>query len=236
MHRRHGCGRARHRDMTRHGEKRHEHSERCPIRIATTDGIAGARIATTLGVVVGIAIRSRGVGGNIMAGLDALGNGSALDEYRDDLAATVEGRSPPLGEGAEHHLRIGSRTEDVPGGLELGSQSPEVVELAVVGERCTAILSDHRLMPGGGQVDDAQAGVGEADAVGRQQQLTSIVGTAVRDGREHGAQLVWWTSDARRQRPAYEAAHRVGPSVMAVGQRWPACRVVPGARPPGCQR
>ncbi len=58
-----------------------------PFRIATTDGIAGARIAMTLGVVVGIAIRSRGVGGNIMAGLDALGDGSALDEYRDLLAA-----------------------------------------------------------------------------------------------------------------------------------------------------
>ena len=58
-----------------------------PIRIATTDEIAGTRIVATLGVVVGIAIRSRGVGGNIMAGLDALGNGSALDEYRDELAA-----------------------------------------------------------------------------------------------------------------------------------------------------
>src|SRR5215204_5316353 len=58
-----------------------------PVCIATTDGIAGAHIAMTLGVVVGIAIRSRGVAGNIMAGLDALGNGSALDEYRDLLAA-----------------------------------------------------------------------------------------------------------------------------------------------------
>jgi uncharacterized protein YbjQ (UPF0145 family) len=57
-----------------------------PILIATTDDIAGARITRTLGVVVGIAIRSRGVSGNIMAGLDALGNGSALAEYRDDLA------------------------------------------------------------------------------------------------------------------------------------------------------
>ena len=59
-----------------------------PVCIVTTDGIAGARIAKTLGVVAGIAIRSRGVGGNIMAGLDALGNGngSALDEYREDLA------------------------------------------------------------------------------------------------------------------------------------------------------
>jgi uncharacterized protein YbjQ (UPF0145 family) len=53
-----------------------------PIRIATTNGIA-----TTLGVVLGLAIRSRGVGGNIMAGFDALGNGTALAEYRDELAA-----------------------------------------------------------------------------------------------------------------------------------------------------
>jgi uncharacterized protein YbjQ (UPF0145 family) len=58
-----------------------------PLRIATTDGIAGTRIARTLGLVLGIAIRSRGVGGNILAGLDALGNNGALDEYRDDLAA-----------------------------------------------------------------------------------------------------------------------------------------------------
>jgi uncharacterized protein YbjQ (UPF0145 family) len=55
------------------------------MRIATTEGIAGHRIATTLGVVIGIAIRSRGVGGNIMAGLDALGNNGALAEYRDTL-------------------------------------------------------------------------------------------------------------------------------------------------------
>ena len=53
----------------------------------TTDEIAGARVATILGVAVGIAIRGRGVTGNIMAGLDAFGNGSALDEYRDDLTA-----------------------------------------------------------------------------------------------------------------------------------------------------
>jgi uncharacterized protein YbjQ (UPF0145 family) len=57
------------------------------LRIVTTDGIAGHRIAQMLGIVVGIAIRSRGVGGNIMAGLDALGNGSALAEYRDALIA-----------------------------------------------------------------------------------------------------------------------------------------------------
>ena len=58
------------------------------IRIATTDEMSGAQIVTTLGVVLGIAIRSRGVGGNIMAGLEAIGNSSALDEYREDLVAT----------------------------------------------------------------------------------------------------------------------------------------------------
>jgi uncharacterized protein YbjQ (UPF0145 family) len=57
------------------------------LRIVTTDGIAGTRIATTLGIVVGIAIRSRGVGGNILAGLDALGNNGALAEFRDELVA-----------------------------------------------------------------------------------------------------------------------------------------------------
>jgi uncharacterized protein YbjQ (UPF0145 family) len=62
-------------------------SNAAPIRLATTDGIANTRIATTLDIVIGIAIRTRGVGGNIMAGLDALGNGSALAEYRDDLMA-----------------------------------------------------------------------------------------------------------------------------------------------------
>src|SRR5215207_3580921 len=62
-------------------------SNGAPIRIATMDGIEGTRIVRTLGVVTGLAIRSRGVSGNIMAGLDALGNGSALDEYRDLLAA-----------------------------------------------------------------------------------------------------------------------------------------------------
>ena len=38
-------------------------------------------------MVIGIAIRSRGVGGNILAGMDAIGNGSALAEYRNDLTA-----------------------------------------------------------------------------------------------------------------------------------------------------
>jgi uncharacterized protein YbjQ (UPF0145 family) len=58
-----------------------------PVRIATSDGIAGTRVVATLDVVLGIAVRSRGVGGNIMAGLGAIGNGSALDDFRDELVS-----------------------------------------------------------------------------------------------------------------------------------------------------
>jgi uncharacterized protein YbjQ (UPF0145 family) len=54
--------------------------------IATTETITDQRIVTTVGLVLGLAVRARGLGGNIMAGLHALGNGSALDEFRIDLA------------------------------------------------------------------------------------------------------------------------------------------------------
>lgn len=56
------------------------------IRTTTIAGIAGTRVVHALGIVMGISIRRRGVGGNIMAGLDALGNGSALSEFTADLA------------------------------------------------------------------------------------------------------------------------------------------------------
>jgi uncharacterized protein YbjQ (UPF0145 family) len=97
-----------------------------PVCIATTDGIAGARIAMTLGVVVGIAIRSRGVGGNIMAGLDTFGNGSALDEYRE-LLATCRGealaRMGQAAEGLGANAVIGTRFNCA----EVGHEMVEVV-------------------------------------------------------------------------------------------------------------
>lgn len=101
-------------------------SNATPILIATTDGIAGARIASTLRVVVGIAIRSRGVGGNIMAGLDALGNGSALAEYRDDLAAIRREALARMGreaEGVGADAVVGVRFD----AAEVGREMVEVV-------------------------------------------------------------------------------------------------------------
>ncbi len=96
------------------------------ICIVTTDGIAGARIAMTLGVVVSVAIRSRGVGGNIMAGLDALGNGGALDEYRDLLAAIRREALAGMGreaEGLGANAVIGLRFDTA----EVGREMVEVV-------------------------------------------------------------------------------------------------------------
>ncbi len=55
--------------------------------IATTEGIAGQRTIATLGLVLGLAVRERGLGGNIMAGLNALGSDGALDEYREELVS-----------------------------------------------------------------------------------------------------------------------------------------------------
>ena len=115
-----------------------------PVCIATTDGIAGARIATNLGAVVGIAIRSRGVGGNIMAGLDALGNGSALDEYRGDLAAIRRealARMAAEAEGLGANAVVGLRFDTA----EVGREMVEVVAYgtAVVLQDCLAATSPH---------------------------------------------------------------------------------------------
>jgi uncharacterized protein YbjQ (UPF0145 family) len=48
--------------------------------IATSPSIAGWRIAETRGMVFGLVVRSRGLGGNIMAGLRSIGGGE-IHEY-----------------------------------------------------------------------------------------------------------------------------------------------------------
>ncbi len=52
--------------------------------IATTENIAGHRVVTTLGQVFGVVVRSRGVGGNIMAGLRSIVGGE-IHEYTQML-------------------------------------------------------------------------------------------------------------------------------------------------------
>src|SRR5438874_10607337 len=48
--------------------------------VVTTEGISHFRIAETKGQLFGVVVRSRGLGGNIMAGLRSLGGGE-ITEY-----------------------------------------------------------------------------------------------------------------------------------------------------------
>ena len=52
--------------------------------IATTETIAGHRTVTTIGQVFGVVVRSRGLGGNIMAGLRSIVGGE-IHEYTQML-------------------------------------------------------------------------------------------------------------------------------------------------------
>lgn len=55
--------------------------------IATTPFIAGHRVVETKGQTFGLVVRSRGIGGNIMAGLRSLGGGE-IHEYTSLLEDT----------------------------------------------------------------------------------------------------------------------------------------------------
>src|SRR5947208_13950349 len=52
--------------------------------VVTTEGITHFRIVETKGQVFGLVVRSRGLGGNIMAGLRSLGGGE-IKEYTELL-------------------------------------------------------------------------------------------------------------------------------------------------------
>jgi len=47
--------------------------------VVTTEDVAGHRITETRGQVFGLVVRSRGLGGNLMAGLRSLGGGEIVE-------------------------------------------------------------------------------------------------------------------------------------------------------------
>src|ERR1700719_4560910 len=55
--------------------------------VATTEGVAGYRTKQTLGEAFGVVVRSRGIGGNIMAGLRSIVGGE-IHEYTQLLEET----------------------------------------------------------------------------------------------------------------------------------------------------
>jgi uncharacterized protein YbjQ (UPF0145 family) len=61
--------------------------EEVEMLVATTERVAGYRTKETLGQVFGVVVRSRGLGGNIMAGLRSLAGGE-IHEYTQLLEET----------------------------------------------------------------------------------------------------------------------------------------------------
>jgi uncharacterized protein YbjQ (UPF0145 family) len=56
------------------------HTKEVFMIVVTTEGVTNYRIVETKGQVFGVVVRSRGLGGNIMAGLRSLGGGE-ITEY-----------------------------------------------------------------------------------------------------------------------------------------------------------
>ncbi len=55
--------------------------------VATTEHVAGYRVLQTIGQCFGVVVRSRGIGGNIMAGLRSIAGGE-IHEYTQLLEET----------------------------------------------------------------------------------------------------------------------------------------------------
>ncbi len=53
-----------------------------PLLVTTTERPAGYEVRQALGQVFGVVVRSRGLGGNIMAGLRSLGGGEIVEYTR----------------------------------------------------------------------------------------------------------------------------------------------------------
>ena len=93
--------------------------------IATTENVAGYRTAQTLGQVFGVVVRSRGLGGNIMAGLRSLVGGeiteytSMLEEARRHATDRMVANATAMGANGITMMRFDSS--------ELGTSMSEIV-------------------------------------------------------------------------------------------------------------
>lgn len=83
--------------------------------VATTETIVGQRIVATIGQVFGLAVRTRGIEGNIVVGLARLPalNGDAMDEFvaslcsvRHEAIARMVARAMECGAGAVVGVRF----------------------------------------------------------------------------------------------------------------------------------
>jgi uncharacterized protein YbjQ (UPF0145 family) len=93
--------------------------------IATTETIAGHRTVTTLGQVFGVVVRSRGIGGNIIAGLRSIVGGEIheytqmLEEARKHATDRMVANATAMGANAILMMRFDSS--------EIGETMSEIV-------------------------------------------------------------------------------------------------------------
>ena len=93
--------------------------------IATTENVAGYRVRETKGQVFGLVVRSRGLGGNIMAGLRSLIGGEIveytqmLEEARRHATDRMVANAQTMGADAVIMMRFDSS--------ELGTTMSEIV-------------------------------------------------------------------------------------------------------------
>ena len=82
--------------------------------ITTTPTVAGYRITNVYGETFGVVVRSRGLGGNIMAGLRSLGGGeiteytSLLEQTRQQALGRLSERAQTMGANAVVSMRFDS--------------------------------------------------------------------------------------------------------------------------------
>jgi uncharacterized protein YbjQ (UPF0145 family) len=95
------------------------------VIIATTESIAGHRVVSTLGEVFGVVVRSRGIGGNIVAGLRSIVGGEIheytqlLEEARHHAIDRMTANATAMGANAIVMMRFDSS--------EIGQTMSEIV-------------------------------------------------------------------------------------------------------------
>jgi uncharacterized protein YbjQ (UPF0145 family) len=95
------------------------------VIVVTTENVAGQRVKQTLGQVFGVVVRSRGLGGNIMAGLRTILGGeikeytSMLEEARRHATDRMVANATAMGANAVIRMQFDSS--------EMGQTMSEIV-------------------------------------------------------------------------------------------------------------
>ncbi len=110
------------------------------------------------------------------------------DEQGKHADESLKARFAPALVGAQDHLGVGARAEGLAVGLELGPDLGEVVDLAIEDDPTLAVGAGHGLVPGGREVENAEAAEGEPGPAIVQEFQAGVVGPAMRDGVAHAHQ------------------------------------------------